>query len=83
MPTLRWAPDRCQHLTAADHSALAHTGIRIWRCSVCGRSGPWTESWRYHGNVECTNCWQAQIDYVLCSGQCQRFLNRALGIEIC
>ena len=78
---LRWRPDRCSHLTVDDHSCMAQSGKRIWRCSLCGIAQPWGPTWSYIGSVECKNCWQPQIDFVVCSDACREELCWYLGLE--
>lgn len=64
-----WA-GRCSHKTLNDHSVKLEHGPRIWRCSACGNRGAWGPTWSYLGNIECGNCWMAQIDQVACSPKC-------------
>lgn len=78
---LRYNHSRCSHLTAADHSALSRTGLRLWTCSLCGRISPWGANTTYFGNIKCKNCWQAQIDFVACSKHCADELKWFLGLE--
>lgn len=69
----------CTHLTADDHSAVSHRGVRIWRCGGCQLAQPWGRAWGYHGNVECKRCQTAQVDVVYCSKACRRALQVRVG----
>jgi hypothetical protein len=62
---------RCSHKTLADFSRQAD-GARLWTCSACGVIGRWSESWGYHGSLECKVCWQADISWVSCSEACMK-----------
>ena len=60
----------CSHKTAHDFCERHADGSRTWTCSKCGTRGPWTDSWRYYGNIECSSCWMASMDAVACSEAC-------------
>lgn len=44
---------------------------KLWICSACGKREPWSESWGYFGNIECTKCMSPAIEYVVCSDACR------------
>jgi len=57
---------KCGHKTLKDHSRLSKGTERLWRCTHCGREGPWADGWAYFGNIECLRCGYAQVDSVAC-----------------
>jgi hypothetical protein len=60
----------CAHKTVDDHSYLTPGG-RVWICSNCGERQRWGPNWQYWGNVECTDCGTARVDWVVCSENCR------------
>jgi hypothetical protein len=72
----------CEHGLARDHVvARMAGGRRLWRCTECGRVGPWTRLWRFFGNYECKLCGLGVVDRVLCA-QCARKNKRARDAKL-
>lgn len=65
--------ERCQHLTATDHTTGERVGDRpVWRCSGCGVTSVWRDGWAYFGNIECRRCGEADIESVHCPSCAER-----------
>lgn len=64
----------CSHKTQVDHVVNFDDIPRIWRCSHCGKTDYWSDSWTYYGNIECKICWATRIDFVACSETCLKEL---------
>jgi hypothetical protein len=69
-----------RHKTLVDHSRLDGE-TRLWTCSVCRAEAPWSESWGYWGNIECTNCWATRMDEVWCSEACRQVVLSSKPVE--
>jgi hypothetical protein len=63
-----WRP--CKHKTYRDHTLNPEVRPLIWRCTACGKTGVWTETWSYFGSIECRICWTADMLFVACSAAC-------------
>ncbi len=63
---------QCTHQTQRDHTLRKRVNGRlVWKCSVCEKTGHWTDTWTYYGNIECKRCGWTQIDWVACSDRCK------------
>ena len=74
---------RCDHKTFLNHTNDGERypdGKLVWHCSGCGLVGPWTESWRYYGNLECLKCQTADMEFVACSDKCWQELCAKHGV---
>ena len=49
--------------------ALAET-VNIWKCDQCGKTGPWTDSWRTKTILHKRGLWDEEI--TVCSGRCAK-----------
>lgn len=68
----------CTHKTIYDHTEGHDADGRWrWRCTHCKKVDRWSETWGYHGNVECLHCSLASIDTVACSDACRDALIEA------
>lgn len=63
----------------AKHHGIGHFSrtieggsARLWRCSVCGHEGPWTDDFSYFGMMSCIWCGcEPAIEVVTCSDKCR------------
>lgn len=67
---------KCTHKVAADHVVSRDpAGRRVWKCSMCNRTGTWGPTWMAYGSVECRHCERAVVDDVACSQRCAKALH--------
>jgi hypothetical protein len=66
----------CSHKIPSDfHAGKCSDGRTTWRCSHCGRAGPWALDWSYDGTIgECKHCGWQIVQAVACSDACAKAL---------
>lgn len=70
----------CSHKTLNDHSKPSGD-VRVWTCSCCGKAERWSDDWGYFGNLECSRCWMAEVDFAYCSEVCRVALVQQHGLK--
>lgn len=52
-------------------------GIRIWKCSHCGKEQPWGEGWASYGPLSCSMGHEPCVQEVACSEACRKALRKS------
>ena len=69
----------CNHKTFSDFPERVGEKLK-WKCSHCGKSDFWSDSWGYFGSLECTSCCLANMQFVACSADCMKALKEKHNI---